>query len=100
MLKSGAGTWTDDMLARGIREGVAHDGHFLNPAVMPYEFYRAMSDEDVASVIVYLRSIPPARNHLSPSKTPDNLVTPDAVPITSPIPQPDICTPQKRGAYL
>ena len=51
-LETGAGSWTDDMLARAIREGVAHDGHFLNPAVMPYEFYRAMSDEDLASVIV------------------------------------------------
>ena len=98
--ETGAGTWTDDMLARAIREGVAHDGRFLNPAVMPYEFYRAMSDEDLASIIVYLRSIPPIRNHLPPSKTPDNLVTPYAVPINNPILQPDISTPQKRGAYL
>jgi hypothetical protein len=98
--ETGAGTWTDDMLARAIREGVGHDGRFLNPAVMPYEFYRAMSDEDLSSVIVYLRSIPPIRNHFPPPKTPDNLVTPYAVPITRPIPQPDISTPQKRGAYL
>ena len=98
--ETGAGTWTDDMLARAIREGVAHDGHFLNPAVMPYEFYRAMSDEDLASVIVYLRSIPPVRNHLPPPNTPDNLGTLYAVPVKSPIPQPDISTPQKRGAYL
>jgi mono/diheme cytochrome c family protein len=99
-LETGAGTWTDDMLARAIREGVAHDGHFLNPAVMPYEFYHAMSDEDLASVIVYLRSIPPVRNNIPPSKAPDNLVTPYAVPINSPIPPPNISTPQKRGAYL
>lgn len=63
------------MLARAIREGVAHDGRFLNPAVMPYDFYRAMSDEDVASVIVYLRSIPPVRNNLPLPKTLDNLMT-------------------------
>jgi hypothetical protein len=50
------------MLARSIREGVAHDGRFLNPAVMPYEFYRGMSDEDLASVIVYLRSTPRVKN--------------------------------------
>jgi len=97
---TGAGTWTDEILARAIREGVAHDGHFLDPSVMPYEFYRAMSDEDLASVIVYLRSIPPVRNALPPPKTPDHLVTPYAVPITSPIPQPDLSTPEKRGAYL
>ncbi len=97
---TGAGIWTDEILARAIREGIAHDGHFLDPSVMPYEFYRAMSDEDLASVIVYLRSIPPVRNALPPPKTPDNLVTPYAVPITSPIPQPDLSTPEKRGAYL
>jgi len=99
-LDTGAGTWTDDMLARAIREGVAHDGHFLDPSVMPYEFYRAMSDEDMASVIVYLRSIPPVRNALPLPKAHDNLVTPFAVPITSPIPEPDLSTPEKRGAYL
>jgi hypothetical protein len=88
------------MLARAIREGVAHDGHFLDPAVMPYEFYHAMSDEDVASIIVYLRSIPPMRNHLPAPNRLDSPVTPFVVPITSPIPQPDNSTPAKRGAYL
>jgi hypothetical protein len=56
------GDWTDDMLGRAIREGVAHDGYLLDPTIMPYEFYRSMSDEDLASIIVYLRSIPRIRN--------------------------------------
>jgi hypothetical protein len=33
--ESGAGTWTDDMLARAIREGIGHDGWALDP-YMPY----------------------------------------------------------------
>ncbi len=98
--ETGAGTWSDDMLARAIREGVAHDGHLLDPTRMPYEFYRSMSDEDLASIIVYLRSISPIRNALPPVKTPENLVAPYAVPISTPVPQPDISTPEKRGAYL
>ena len=36
--ETGAGAWTDDMLARAIREGVGHDGHLLDPTIMPYEF--------------------------------------------------------------
>ena len=36
--ETGAGIWSDDMLARAIREGVAHDGHLLDPTRMPYEF--------------------------------------------------------------
>src|SRR6266849_10296997 len=57
--ETGIGNWTDDMLARAIREGVSHDGRLIDPTIMPYEFYRSMSDEDLASVIAYLRSIPP-----------------------------------------
>src|ERR1700687_3136988 len=58
--ETGAGTWTDDQLARAIREGVGHDGRALFN-LMPYEHYRTMSDEDLASVIVYLRALPPVR---------------------------------------
>src|SRR5712692_2770994 len=56
--ETGSGTWSDDGLARAIREGVGHDGRALFP-FMPYEHYRALSDEDLASIVVYLRSLPP-----------------------------------------
>ena len=97
--ETGIGNWTDDMLARAIREGVAHDGHLLNQTIMPYEFYQSMSDEDLASIIVYLRFLPPIRNTLPP-RTSKNTVPFCAVPIYAPIPQPDVSTPVKRGAYL
>src|SRR5690348_3074875 len=67
--ETGVGNWSDDMLVRAIREGISHDGHLIDPTIMPYEFYRSMSDEDLASVIVYLRSIPPVRNALPASRT-------------------------------
>jgi mono/diheme cytochrome c family protein len=56
--ETGAGSWSDDQLARAIREGVSHDGRALFP-FMPYQGFRALSDEDLASIIVYLRSLPP-----------------------------------------
>ena len=58
--ETGAGNWTDDQLARAIREGIGFDGRALFP-FMPYENFRSLSDEDLASVIVYLRSMPPVR---------------------------------------
>ena len=61
--ETGAGNWTDDTLARAIREGIGHDGRALFP-MMPYRHYREMSDEDLASIIVYLRSVPPVKNQL------------------------------------
>lgn len=50
--ETGSGAWTDDMLARAIREGISHDGRALFP-IMPYTQYRYLSDEDLASVVVY-----------------------------------------------
>jgi mono/diheme cytochrome c family protein len=61
--ETGAGRWSDDQLARAIREGVGHDGRALFP-IMPYKHYHNMSDEDLASVVVYLRSLPPVYNQL------------------------------------
>ena len=58
--ETGAGNWSDDQLARAIREGIGHDGRALFP-FMPYLGLRALSDEDLASIIVYLRSLPPVR---------------------------------------
>src|SRR5664279_3265264 len=59
--ETGAGNWTDDMLARAIREGVGHDGRALYWQ-MPSSTFRYLADEDLASVIVYLRSIPAVHN--------------------------------------
>jgi len=98
--ETGAGTWTDDMFARAIREGIGHDGRVLHPQ-MWYASFRALSDEDVASVIVYLRSLPPVRNPLPVTKFPDGRKPPMAPePLDGPVPEPDLSTPVARGAYL
>lgn len=100
--ESGVGRWTDDELARAIREGVGRDGHALFP-FMPYPHYSHLSDEDLASVIVYLRSLPLVRNPLPPTQIifpVKYLIRGLPQPITSPVPAPDLSTPVKRGAYL
>jgi hypothetical protein len=99
--ETGAGTWTDDQLARAIREGISHDGRALFPA-MPYEHYRHMSDEDVASIVVFLRSVPPIRNPLPPSNVPfplNRLINGVPKPIEGEV-KPDLSTPEKRGQYI
>lgn len=100
--ETGAGNWTDDMLARAIREGVGHDGRALNWQ-MPYWTFRALSDEDLAAVIVYLRSLPPVHHVVLPttlsaqerSETEKSLS-----PLTEPVETPDFSDPIKRGRYL
>jgi len=100
--ETGLGAWSDDQLARAIREGVSHDGRALFP-FMPYPDLHALSDEDLASIIVYLRSLAPIRRQwpitqlIFPVKY---LIRSVPQPLDKPVPEPDLSTPEKRGAYL
>lgn len=100
--ETGAGNWTDDQFARAIREGIGHDGRALFP-MMPYLNFRYMSDEDLASVIVYIRSVPPVRNQVPPTKLvfPVNyLIRISPQPLTESVPEPDTSDKVKWGKYL
>jgi mono/diheme cytochrome c family protein len=96
--ETGAGTWTDDMFARAIREGISHDGRVLHPQ-MWYDSFRNLSDEDLASVIVYIRSIPAVHNSLKTTKEKKER-EPTNEAITEPVPQPDLADTVKHGRYL
>ena len=50
----GIGTWTDDEIARAIRQGIARDGRHLSPP-MAFPFYSKLSDADIHDVVAYLR---------------------------------------------
>jgi mono/diheme cytochrome c family protein len=100
--ETGAGKWTDDQLARAIREGIGHDGRALFP-FMPYPKFRTMSDEDLASVIVYLRSLAAVRNPLPATEIAfpvKYLMRSAPEPITAPVNGPDPADPVKQGEYL
>lgn len=98
--QTGAGNWSDEDFFRAMVQGIGKDGRTLFP-IMPYMNYREMSDEDLASIIVYVRSIDPvskaqpktelaeqARQSLKP------------LPPRDAIPPSDLSDPVKRGAYL
>src|SRR3977135_2861560 len=93
--ETGAGNWSDDTFARAIREGIGHDGRALFP-IMPYPSYREMSDEDLASVIAYVRTVPAVRNQLPTTRMPFPLsffMQNMPQPLTAPVPAPDESTP-------
>lgn len=52
------GKWTDGEIYRAITRGVSRDGSPLFP-LMPYPRYGQMDSEDIYSIIVYLRTLPP-----------------------------------------
>jgi mono/diheme cytochrome c family protein len=100
--ETGLGKWSDDAIARAIREGIAADGRTLFP-VMPYDHFRRMSEEDLASVVVFLRSLAPAPSDLPSAKIPfvvARMIQVVPQPVTEPVAAADTSTPAKRGAYL
>jgi hypothetical protein len=96
----GAGKWKDSDFVRALRQGIGHDGRTLFP-MMPYEYLRNLSDEDLASVIVYIRSIPPV--HMERPKT---ILTPvvkqmfKPLPPVEHVPEPDQSNRLRYGQYL
>jgi hypothetical protein len=96
----GAGTWKDADFVRALRQGIGHDGRVLFP-LMPYSYFRNLSDEDLASVIVYERSVAPV--HIKRPKT--VLLGPlknafQSLPPVSHVPEPDRSNRVKYGEYL
>lgn len=99
--ETGIGNWTDDELARAIREGISRDGRALFP-MMPYKTFSHMSDEDLASVIVYLRSQPAARHQLPKTHLPfpvSRLINNAPQPVTT-MAAPDPSNTVAHGQYL
>ena len=86
-VETGIGSWTDGEKIRAIREGVDKNGRALFP-IMPYSFYRYMSDEDVQSLVAFLDTIPPIKHQLPPTKVnfPDSMwMKGDPRPVTEPV---------------
>lgn len=101
-VESGTGSWPDDALARAIREGIGHDGRALFP-LMPYRDFRHLPEEDLAAVVVYLRSLAPVRNPLPKTEIifpVKYLIRSVPEPITAPVLPPEVSSPVKRGAFL
>ncbi len=100
--QTGAGSWTDDQLARAVREGIGHDGRALFP-LMPYPRFRSMADEDLASIIVYLRSLPPVPHELPATEIifpVKYLIRNAPEPLTATVPQPNSSDRVAWGQYL
>ncbi len=67
--------WTDAELAKAIREGIRPDGSVIGPP-MPFEVYKGLSDTDLASIVMYLRTVPPVEN--DPGQSAYNIPLPPA----------------------
>lgn len=90
--------WSDAELAKAIREGLRPDGTLIGPP-MPFELYRDISDEDLASIVAYLRTVPAVTG--DPGVSTYNIPLPPAYgpPVTSVAAVPEGVTVE-YGEYL
>lgn len=95
---TGIGKWTDAQLAKAIREGVRPDKTLIGPP-MPIEFYRHLSDADLAAIIAYLRAQPAVSNVVPKSKY--NIpLPPNYGPAVKHVKAPPATNQLKYGEYL
>jgi mono/diheme cytochrome c family protein len=59
--ETGIGAWSDAEVARAIRSGISRDGRPLHWQGMTWDLFSNLDEEDVVSVIAYLRALPPVR---------------------------------------
>jgi mono/diheme cytochrome c family protein len=64
-LTSVASKATDEQLARGIRQGIGHDGRPL--LIMPSEGYQFMTDGEVAALVAAIRTMPKGGRETPPA---------------------------------
>lgn len=99
--ETGAGNWADEDFYKAMTQGIGKDGRTLFP-LMPYMHLRELSQEDLASIIVYVRSLPAIHNAL-PKTELIGPVKQSLKPLPPPAPgapAPDLADLGKRGAYL
>ena len=64
---TGLGKWTDDEIARAIRQGIDDQGLMLCPQM---NHFSSFNDYEAYSVVKYLRSIPAVKNTVPASTCP------------------------------
>jgi mono/diheme cytochrome c family protein len=74
--------WSDAELTKAIREGIRPDGTVIGPP-MPFIFYRDLSDNDIAAIVAFIRTVPAFEN--DPGKSEYKMPLPPAYgpPVTS-----------------
>ena len=67
---SGISHYDATMFIKTIRTGRASGGVRDLQPLMPFSYYRNMTDEDLRAIFAYLRTVPPVRHHVDNSEPP------------------------------
>jgi mono/diheme cytochrome c family protein len=74
---TGLGDWTDAQILAALQTGTRPDGRMLSP-VMPWHAFAALTKQDAAAIVAFLKSVPPVPNKVpgpfGPGEKPTSLV--------------------------
>lgn len=90
--------WSDDELARAIREGIRPDGSVIGPP-MPMALYRGLSDDDLYAIVAFLRTLPASASE-TPFSTYNIPLPPAYGPPVTTVTAPPRGVSVEYGAYL
>ncbi|MCC1494017.1 cytochrome c [Cognatishimia sp. F0-27] len=91
--------WTDEEFVRAIREGLTPGGSRVIGPPMPVALYSRLSDDDVMSIVLYLRSLPAVDN--DPGESVYNIPLPPAYgPPVGTVAHPEEGVTVAYGEYL
>jgi mono/diheme cytochrome c family protein len=91
--------WTDIEFARAIREGITPGGKRVIGPPMPIALYSRLSDDDVMSIVMYLRRVPAVENE--PGESVYNIPLPPAYgPSVERVAHPEEGVTVAYGEYL
>jgi hypothetical protein len=98
---TGISRYTDGELYRVITTGVSKEGNAMFP-VMPYSHYGTMDDEDIYSIIAYLRTLEPIDNAIqeSVSDFPMSVILNTIPAKGTPVKRPDPSDEVAHGKYM
>ncbi|QHA86049.1 c-type cytochrome [Serratia rhizosphaerae] len=66
--ETGIGGWTQEQFDRAVRHGIGSHGYLY--AAMPYNAYAKLTDQDLADLWAYIKTIPPVKNKVVENQLP------------------------------
>lgn len=73
-VQTGIGTWSDRQVAEAIRAGIGRHGS-RRIAMMPWQGYAGLSNEDVGAIVAYLRSLEPVHHRVPADVSPGEIAS-------------------------
>jgi len=67
---TGIGAWSDAEVMRAIRSGVSRGGRPLHWQAMPWDIWSNWDEEDIRALVAYLRTLPPVKSQIPPTRDP------------------------------